>query len=59
MGKRKEDSRILYCFKYVKVNRETEEICFRSREKAEKMWQMYANMGAIVSENIYRKEEDA
>ena len=58
MEKRRGDSRILYCFEYIKVSREAEEFCFRSREKAEEIRQMYANMGAIVSE-VYRKKEDA
>jgi len=48
MGKRGGDSRILYCFEYIKANREAEEFCFRSREKVEEIRRMYANMGAIL-----------
>ena len=58
MEKRKEGTRILYCFEYIKANREAEEFCFGSREKAEEIRQMYVSMGAIVSE-VYQKEEDA
>ena len=58
MEKRKKGSRILYCFEFIKANREAEEFCFGSRKEAEEIRQMYASMGAIVSE-VYRKEEDA
>jgi len=51
--KMQKKEKCFYCFEYIKANREAEELCFETKEKAEEIRRMYISMGAIVSEKIY------
>ena len=46
------EKKIFYCFEYIKANREAEELCFETKEKAEETRQMYINMGGDSIRNI-------